>query len=127
MNGEEAKPAEVKEAKTSLGLKENVEGLLCYLVTFITGIVFLLIEKESRFVRFHAMQSTVTFLSLFILQWILGFLAITIFILAPFFGLLSLLINLVILILWIVGMVKAYQGEMYKFPIFGDIAENMLK
>lgn len=127
MNGEEAKPTEVKEAKTSLGLKENVEGLLCYLVTFITGILFLLLEKESKFVRFHAMQSTVTFLSLFILQWILGFLAIVIFILAPLFGLLSLLVNLVILILWIVGMVKAYQGQMYKFPIFGDIAESFLK
>ncbi len=126
MNGEE-KATEVKEAKTSLGLKENVEGLFCYLVTFITGILFLLLEKESKFVRFHAMQSTVTFLSLVILQWILGFLAVVIFILGPLFGLLSLLVNLVILILWIVGMIRAYQGEMYKFPIFGNIAESFLK
>ncbi|MDI9609746.1 MAG: DUF4870 domain-containing protein [Archaeoglobales archaeon] len=122
MNGE-AKPAETAKPKTSIGLEENVAGLLCYLVIFITGIVFLLIEKESKFVRFHAMQSTVTFLSLFILIWILTFLGIFIWILWPLIW----LVGIVIIILWLVGMIKAYQGEMYKFPIFGDIAESFLK
>ncbi|MCS7144382.1 MAG: DUF4870 domain-containing protein [Archaeoglobaceae archaeon] len=122
MNGE-AKPAEVQKPKTSIGLEENVAGLLCYLATFITGIVFLLIEKENKFVRFHAMQSTVTFLSLVVLVWILSILEIFIWVLWPLIW----LVNILILILWLVGMIKAYQGEMYKFPIFGNIAESLLK
>ncbi|MCS7130923.1 MAG: DUF4870 domain-containing protein [Archaeoglobaceae archaeon] len=125
MNGE-AKPAEAQKPKTSIGLEENVAGLLCYLGFFITGIVFLLIEKENKFVRFHAMQSTVTFLSLIVLVWILSILGVFIWILWPLIFLVNILI-IIIIILWLVGMIKAYQGEMYKFPIFGDIAESMLK
>ncbi|WP_253254742.1 DUF4870 domain-containing protein [Methanofervidicoccus sp. A16] len=107
-------------SKTSLGLEENIEGLLCYLVGVITGIIFLVLEKESDFVKFHAMQSLVTFLSLTIIGMIVAFI--------PYIGgLISLLINLVSLAFWILGMYKAYQGERYKFPIFGDIAEDLLK
>ena len=106
--------------KTSLGLDENVEGALAYLLGFITGIAFLLLEKESDFVRFHAMQSTIVFLGLFIIDVILR--------LIPFLGwLLGILISLIGLIVWIVGMIKAYQGELYKFPIVGDIAEGQLE
>jgi len=125
MNGEASaeKPAEVKKPKTSLGLEENVVGLLCYLVFWVTGLLFLLLEKESKFVRFHAMQSLVTFLSLMIVVWILSFIAIFVWVLSP----LAWLVNILIIILWIVGMIKAYQGEMYKFPVFGDLAESLLK
>ncbi|MCD6559989.1 MAG: DUF4870 domain-containing protein [Palaeococcus sp.] len=106
--------------KTSLGLDENVEGALAYLLGFITGIAFLLLEKESDFVRFHAMQSTIVFLGLFIIDVILR--------LIPFLGwLLGILISLIGLIVWIMGMIKAYQGELYKFPIVGDIAEGQLE
>ena len=107
-------------SKTSLGLDENIEGLLCYILGIISGIVFLVLEKESEFVKFHAMQSIVTFLSLMILSMVVAFI--------PFVGgLISLLVNLVSFALWILGMYKAYQGERYKFPIFGDISEDMLK
>lgn len=109
-----------EERKTSLGLDENVEGALAYLLGFITGIAFLLLEKESNFVRFHAMQSTIVFLGLFIIDVILGFI--------PFIGwILGMLITLIGLIVWIMGMIKAYQGELYKFPIVGDIAEGQLE
>ena len=47
--------------KTSTGLQENVAGLLCYVLGWVTGLIFILIEKENKFVRFHAMQSIVTF------------------------------------------------------------------
>jgi hypothetical protein len=50
-----------KPAKASTGLEPNVAGLLCYLVGWITGLVFILIEKENQFVRFHAMQSIIIF------------------------------------------------------------------
>jgi len=106
--------------KTSLGLDENIEAMLSYLLGWLTGIIFLLLEKESDFVRFHAMQSTVTFLAINVLQLFLRFI--------PVIGwLLSALLGIVALILWIVGMVKAYQGERYKFPIFGDLAEEWLE
>ncbi len=102
-------------AKSSLGLEENVAGLLCYVVEFITGIVFLALEKESAFVRFHAVQSTITFGGFFVLSLILGVI--------PFLGwLLNLIICLLSLITWIVCMVKAYQGELFKLPVVGEIA-----
>ncbi|WP_048150382.1 DUF4870 domain-containing protein [Palaeococcus ferrophilus] len=106
--------------KTSLGLEENIEGALAYLLGPVTGIALLLLEKESKFVRFHAMQSTIIFLGIIVLQIILGII--------PFLGwLLAVLLNLLGLVVWIVGMLKAYQGELYKFPIVGDIAEGQLE
>ncbi len=53
--------------KTKLGIEENIEALLCYAGAWITGIIFLLLEKENEFVRFHAMQSLLTFLGLFVI------------------------------------------------------------
>ncbi|MEM1578057.1 MAG: DUF4870 domain-containing protein [Archaeoglobaceae archaeon] len=130
---EEKKVAPVAKPKTSTGLEENVEGLLCYLVGFITGIIFLIIEKESRFVRFHAMQSTVTFLTLAIVNWIIGAIIVATA-LNPFtwgitaiLGIISTLILIASIIFWILGMYMAYRGQMYKFPFFGQIAENFLK
>jgi len=105
-------------SKTTLGLDENIEGLLCYLFGVLTGIIVL--EKENDFVKFHAMQSLVTFLSLMIIGMIAAFIPIL-------GGLITLLVNLVSLVFWILGMYKAYQGERYKFPIFGNIAEDLLK
>ena len=106
--------------KTSLGLEENVEALLCYVLGWVSGLVFLLLEKDNKFVRFHAMQSLVTFLALTILIWI--------FRVIPILGwFISVILGLISLVLWIVGMVKAYQHETYKFPIFGSFAEKQLK
>jgi len=48
------------KSKTALGIDENIEGLLCYVLGFITGILFLVLEKDNKFIRFHAMQSIVT-------------------------------------------------------------------
>lgn len=105
--------------KTSLGLDENVEGLLAYLLFWVTGIIFLVLEKESDFVRFHAMQSTITFLGLMVLSYI--------FAIIPFGFIITWLLDLLGLVLWILGMLKAYQGERYKFPLVGDLAEQWLE
>ena len=103
--------------KTSLDLNENVEGLLCYLVGWITGIIFLVLEKENKFVRFHALQSILTFLPLSILAWLLGWI--------PFVGwVLGILVWILTVVLWLTLMLKAYGGEKYKLPIVGDIAEK---
>jgi uncharacterized membrane protein len=98
---------------------ENLMGAASYLLVFVTGIIFLLIEKESKFVRFHAMQSTILFGGVFILNMALGFI--------PLLGFLfGMLLSLVTFILWIVCMWKAFQGEMYKVPFVGDLAEKQL-
>ncbi|MCX5701377.1 MAG: DUF4870 domain-containing protein [Candidatus Omnitrophica bacterium] len=105
--------------KTSMGLEANVAALLSYLLGFITGIVFFVIEKENKFVRFHALQSIITFGILFVLGFLLGFM--------PFIGyMLGYLIWVVDIILWIILMIKAYQGEKFKLPIVGDIAEKQV-
>ena len=108
------------KSKTALGIDENIEGLLCYVLGFITGILFLVLEKDNKFIRFHAMQSIVVFLALFIISAVLRFI--------PILGwMVSGLIGLVGLILWLLLMFKAYQGEMYKLPIAGDFAEKQLR
>ncbi len=103
-------------SKTSTGLTENVAGLLCYILGFITGIIFILIEKENKFVRFHAMQSIILSGGLFILQIAL--------MMVPFLVMISSLVGLAGFILAIFLMYKAYQGEKYKLPVIGDIAEQ---
>jgi len=118
-------------ASTQSGLAENVAGLLCYVLGWITGLVFFLIDKRP-YVRFHAAQSLVIFGGLHILRivlamvfgvswWVGGGIGLTDF---SFGWLLFSLISLVALILWIVLMVKAYQGERFKVPIAGDLAES---
>jgi len=91
-----------------------------YLLGFITGIIFLVVEKESKVVRFHAMQSTILFGGIFVLNIVLGF--------VPVVGwLVGLVLSFAAFILWIVLMWKAFQGEMYKLPKIGDLAEEQLK
>lgn len=104
--------------KTSLGISENLEGLLCYFLGFITGILFLIVEKENKFVRFHAMQSTITFGALWIVGFVIGMI--------PGVNLLSPLLGLIGLVLWIFLMFKAFSGEAYKLPTIGDLAEKQL-
>ena len=120
-----------KMEKTSLGMDENIEGLLCYILGWLTGIIFYILEKENKFVRFHAMQSTITFLALFvvsialtILGAVMSFIPYMGWIIGIVFSLLQFIIFVAGFILWVVGMVKAYQGEKYKFPIAGNMAEK---
>jgi len=103
--------------KSSTGLDPNVAGALSYLLGFLTGILFLVIEKESKFVRFHAMQSTLIFVALFAVSLVLGAIPIIGWLLYPLFMLAS-------LILWLVLLFKAFQGEKFKLPVVGDIAEQ---
>jgi uncharacterized membrane protein len=105
-------------AEKEKGLKKETAGALAYVLGPITGIVFLVISKDP-FVKFHAMQSTVVFGALFILQWVLG---ITI-VLFP----ISAIISLVSFALWLILIYKAWQGEEWQVPVLGKIAKNFLK
>jgi uncharacterized membrane protein len=104
--------------KTSLGLDENVAGALSYLLGWVTGIAMLIMERENRYVRFHAFQSTLVFGALCVI-WVLGT-AI------PIFGWIVsfLIIPPVSVLVWLLMLFKAYQGERYKLPVAGDIAEQ---
>jgi|SRR5271168_3380841 len=112
------------------GLEQNLAGLLCYAGFWITGIIFLLIDKRP-FVRFHAAQSLVLFGGLHVVRYILLRILFMVFGFGGifFFGsvavLIADLIGLAAFILWIFCMVKAYQGERFKLPFIGDIAESI--
>ncbi len=128
------------DQKSSTGMEPNVAGLLCYILWWLTGLIFFLIEKESKFVRFHAMQSMVFFGGLTIVQIVLGIFTSIMWALlfqgaggwavwstvTGLLGILSTLIWLASLIVGIVAMIKAYKGEIFKLPIAGNIAEKQL-
>ena len=115
-------------ARMADDIAENVAGLLCYSLGWITGLVFLLIDKRP-FVRFHAAQSLVIFGGLHILYYILvSIFLVGIGAVAGGFGLVFLLfgaVRVLAVVLWIVLMVKAYQGERFKVPFAADLAENI--
>jgi uncharacterized membrane protein len=110
-------------------MDEKVAGLLCYVLGWVTGLIFYFIDKRP-YVRFHAAQSIVVFAGLHVISIVL----------AMFFGFSLLaggltgfslgyaiygLVDLLGLILWILLMVKAYQGERFRVPIAADIAEKL--
>jgi uncharacterized membrane protein len=110
---------QVTSGDSITGLEPNIAGLLCYLAGWITGIVFLVIEQKNEFVRFHALQSIVTFGALTVASALLSWIPV----LGGFF---SAIIGILAFILWIFLMVKAYQGELYRVPIAGQVAEGIL-
>jgi uncharacterized membrane protein len=112
-------------AGTQSGLSENVAGLLCYALGWITGLIFYFIDKRP-FVRFHAAQSIVVFGSLTVIRIVLAMLFMSSG-LAGFsmgFGLLT-LVSILGVVLWILLMIKAYQGEKYRIPLAADLADQI--
>ena len=121
-------------ASPTAGMEENVAGLVAYILGWITGLIFLLIDKRP-FVKFHAAQSiafNIAFVAIWVVFWIcssiiavvtaamhipIGFLT---FFLSPIIG-------LGFLVIWIFLMYKAYNHEKFKLPIIGNIVENMVK
>lgn len=100
--------------KTSIGLRANIAGLLCYLLGWISGIILIRIERDNKFVRFHAMQSIIVF-------GILNIAAIIFSSFSPFFGRAVLGVTFV---LWVILMLEASQGKKYKLPWAGNLAEK---
>ena len=97
-------------------LNPNLAGLLCYLCGWISGIIFLVLEEKNRFVRFHAAQSIIVFGVLNLVSILFGWIP-------RIGGAISGLTFAFGIVFWVVLMVKAYQGELYKLPVVGDIAE----
>jgi uncharacterized membrane protein len=106
------------EAKSLTGLPKNTAAALSYVLGPVTGVVFLLLEKDP-YVRFHAMQSIMVFAGLFVLQWLF---VITI-ILAPLSGLLI----IIGFVLWLLLIYKAWRGEEWEVPFCGKYARKFVK
>jgi uncharacterized membrane protein len=98
------------------GIDENIAGLLCYLFGIISGLIFFFIDKRP-FVKFHAMQSIILSVVLFVVYIILTLIPILGWIIMGLVGLGS-------FILWVLLMVKAYQGQKWKLPVLGNLAEQ---
>ena len=122
---------EEREATVAGGLEENVAGALCYVLGFVTGLIFYLVEEENEFVRFHAVQSMLVFGGLFLLgfaftfaQIFFDFIPFVGWIFSLMIGMISLLIGPVALVLWIVLIIKASKGDRFSLPVVGPMAEN---
>ena len=102
------------------GLPSNIAATLAYAFGALSGIVFLMIERDDAFVRFHAWQSTLTFLGAMLLS-----LLVTSF---PVFGtILNVALTAGLVALWVLLMVKAFSGERFKLPYVGEIAEQQIR
>lgn len=120
------------DTKTSLGLDPRLEAALAYFlsafIAFISGLIFFLIEKDNKFVRFHALQSAAFSVAVIVLSTI----ATVISGILAFIPILGWLIGVLMwailavgtLIYWIILIVKSAQGEYYKIPVIGDWAER---
>ena len=129
-------PPPVQTTKSSTGLDENVAALLSYVFTWLSGLVFFLIEKESRLVRFHAMQALLLGASAIILGIVLWVAWVILLIIATQISdVLTMLLNLVfmllmaafyigLLIAWVLCMIKAYGRQYFKLPLLGNFAEK---
>lgn len=109
----------MSDEKSALGLSPSLTAALAYVLGFISGLIIFVLEKENRFVRFHAMQSILLSVSFFVLGIIAGCI--------PVIGpAVSIIVSLASLVCWLIGIVKAAQGEYFKFPWVGDYAEKQI-
>ena len=118
-NSQSLQPTESEFGSSTVEkLTPNIAGLLCYIGTWISGIIFLVLEEKNEFVRFHAAQSIVVFGTLNFISIILGWI--------PRVGGVATGLSVAVgFIFWVVLMVKAYQGETYKLPVIGSLAEEL--
>lgn len=118
---------------TSMGMEPNVAAGCSYILTWLTGLIFFLTEKQNKFVRFHAMQA----ICLGVLAAVLGF--VYAFVVAGaaatamaspnaaagglgIMGMLFMLIWLAFFVLWVICLIQAFTGKWFKIPVIGDMA-----
>ncbi|MCM3784769.1 hypothetical protein M3231_17525 [Neobacillus mesonae] len=106
--------------KSSTGLDENIAGALCYFFAFIGAILLLALEKRSRFVTFHALQSLFAFGSIVVGHVLSGFI--------PLLGpLIAALLSLLGVAIWVIMLAATLQGKWLKLPVVGDLAEKQMR
>ncbi len=105
--------------ESTVDLQPNVAGLLCYVGWWISGLIFFIIEQKNEWIRFHAAQAIITFGSIVVVGSVIN--------LIPWVGPpLAGITWFIGFVLWIVLMIKAYNGERFKLGIFGDFAEKLV-
>jgi uncharacterized membrane protein len=105
--------------KSVFGLNENLAGLLSYALLFFSGVIVLIMEKENKTVRFHALQSILWFMLLWIARTVVGWIPLI-------SGPLDAVIGLVTVASWLFLMYNAYMGKKFKIPMIGDVAEKQV-
>lgn len=125
------------------GMDPKIAAAISYI--WVVGVIFFILEKENKFVRFHALQSILFGVANTVIMFLLAIIAIVLSIAfgiggamvgGPMQNLISLVVGLIWLLFWLIGLlmfaglvfaaVKAYQGQKFKLPIIGNIAENMV-
>jgi uncharacterized membrane protein len=115
---EETPSNPIQPPPSPAGLSDNSAGGLAY-ITFIPAIIFLVTPPYNQrpFIRFHAWQSIFLFIASVAIHFVLLFI--------PIIGwILSIPISLLILALWIICLIKAFNGQLFKLPVIGDLAEK---
>jgi len=123
-------PAPSSVTSSSSGLAPNVAGALSYVLGIITGVIFLVIEKENRFVRFHAAQSIAVTLVLVLVSIGVSIVS-SVLAFVPILGwiailLLSLALSVGTFVLWVLLMWRAYQGREWQVPFAADLARKLM-
>ena len=109
-----------EKPKTVLGLEENIEGALAYLFGLVSGLILFIVEKDNRFIKFHALQSILFSIAYYVLMAVL--------LMIPILGwIMAFLLALAGFGFWLFLMYKAYSGEMFKIPLIGDFTEQQLR
>jgi len=129
-------PPPGQTSKSSTGLDENIAALLSYVFGWISGLVFFLIEKDSRLVRFHAMQSLLLSGGFSVIMFILWFAAVILALIVGYASnllgslvwivamLIISVLSIAVLIGWVMCLIKAFNKEYFKLPIIGNYAEK---
>ncbi len=105
---------------STMGLEPHIAAGLSYVGIFVTGLIFFLLEKQNRFVRFHAMQSIIFSATWIVWSIFVGMLSAVV----PFLWYIGNLVNLGLFVTLIILLVNAFQGKYFKLPIIGDYAER---
>jgi uncharacterized membrane protein len=129
-------PPPVQTTKSSTGLDENIAALLSYVFGWLSGLIFFLMEKDSRLVKFHAMQSILlnaVAIIVGIVLWI-GWIVVALILsqvsdvlaslVSIVMGLLMFVLYLGVLIAFVMCLIKAYQKQYFKLPVIGNFAEK---
>jgi uncharacterized membrane protein len=125
----ESTPAEPRAQGTVGALRENMAGVLAYF-TFLPAIVFLVAEpySKNRFVRFHSLQCLLLWGAAVLFAIALKLASVVLLIIPVLGPLLVTVVGAVIVLagvlIWLVLVIKAFQGEMFRLPVLGDFAEH---
>jgi len=105
---------------STMGMDPNIAAGLSYIAGWVTGLIFFLMEKQNRFVRFNAMQSIILSAAYIVFCIFISIASAVL----PFLGYISGLVSLGMLVIWIILLVNAFQGKYFKLPVIGDYAER---